>query len=97
MATQSHPTTDAQIHEDDLRALHDAHMQRDRMRSKAEDCYINLVVHQEIHDEAMRENYTKPSELTYTTSQMKEMLLTIMRVGGVDDEFIQERAGELDG
>ena len=88
--------TRAEVHEDDIRAYENAREDRDRMRGMAENHYINVVVRQSTYDKVMAEYDGVGKQITYTTSEVKEMLMDVMRVGGLEEEWVRQRAGDDD-
>jgi hypothetical protein len=84
-----------QIHPDDLAAYKEMRHERDRMRGMAESYYLDVVGKQRQLDELLAECDGGDKQVTYTSSEVKEMMMDILRVGGLEDEWVKQRAGEL--
>jgi len=85
-----------QIHPDDLAAYKEMRHERDRMRGMAESYYLDVVGKQRQLDEWLAEYDGGDKQVTYTSTEVKEMMMDILRVGGLDSKWLETRSGESD-
>lgn len=85
-----------QIHPDDLAAYKEMRHERDRMRGMAESYYLDVVGKQRQLDEWLAEYDGGDKQVTYTSTEVKEMMQDILRVGGLDSKWLETRSGESD-
>jgi len=85
-----------QVHPDDLAAYNEMRHERDRMRGMAESYYLDVVGKQRQLDEWLAEYDGGDKQVTYTSSEVKEMMMDILRVGGLDERWLETRSGESD-
>jgi hypothetical protein len=72
----------SEIHEDDMATYQDALRQRNKVRTMALSHYAQVAKEQRLYGN------------TYTATEVKQMLMDVLNVAGVSDEFVHKRAGE---
>ena len=83
------------LHMDDYEAYKDAYYAHERMQQKAQEAYRDVVEAQDRMDAVHREFGDGPStEVTYTTTEVKSMLMEICVWGDMPKEYVRKRAGE---
>lgn len=81
------------VHDHDLSTYQDALRQRNKVRTMALSHYT-LVAKDERLNGQYNVDESPDVEVTYTATEVKQMLMDVLNVAGVRDEEVHKRAGE---